>query len=68
MLLGGGICGAFVVFGLLSVALYKPWRSYIDHLRQNRTQQNPEDVDMEDHAEHRSRGVIQEDLIETELL
>lgn len=31
--LGGAICGSFVVFGLLSVALYKPWRRRIDRRR-----------------------------------
>lgn len=25
-IIGGGICGAFVVFGAASVVLYKPWR------------------------------------------
>lgn len=24
--IGGGICGAFIIFGVLSVILYKPWR------------------------------------------
>jgi high-affinity nickel-transport protein len=28
--IGGGICGAFVVFGAASVVLYKPWRRRID--------------------------------------
>jgi high-affinity nickel-transport protein len=30
---GGAICGAFVVFGGLSVLLYKPWRRRIDRKR-----------------------------------
>lgn len=30
---GGAICGAFVVFGGLSVLLYKPWRRRIDKKR-----------------------------------
>jgi high-affinity nickel-transport protein len=33
--IGGGICGAFVVFGVLSVVLYRPWRRRMD--RQRRT-------------------------------
>ncbi|CAG8951818.1 hypothetical protein HYFRA_00005622 [Hymenoscyphus fraxineus] len=30
---GGAICGAFVVFGALSVVLYKPWRRRVDRRR-----------------------------------
>ncbi|GAB1727322.1 hypothetical protein NU195Hw_g7766t1 [Hortaea werneckii] len=32
-IIGGSICGAFVVFGVLSVLLYKPWRRRIDQKR-----------------------------------
>ncbi|KAJ5411774.1 uncharacterized protein N7487_006133, partial [Penicillium crustosum] len=28
--IGGGICGCFIVFGLLSVVVYKPWRRWMD--------------------------------------
>ena len=28
-IIGGGICGCFIVFGLLSVALYNPWRRWV---------------------------------------
>ena len=31
---GGAICTSFIVFGLLSVLLYKPWRRRIDRRRQ----------------------------------
>ncbi|CAK1364823.1 High-affinity nickel transport protein nic1 [Cercospora beticola] len=31
--IGGAICGSFVVFGLLSVLLYKPWRRSVDRKR-----------------------------------
>lgn len=31
--IGGGICGSFVVFGVLSVLLYRPWRRRIDKKR-----------------------------------
>lgn len=31
--IGGGICGAFVVFGAASVLLYGPWRRRFDHRR-----------------------------------
>lgn len=33
-IIGGSICGSFVVFGLLSVLLYKPWRRRIDRKRE----------------------------------
>lgn len=32
-IIGGGICGAFVVFGLLSVVVYKPWRRWAEKSR-----------------------------------
>ena len=32
--IGGGICGAFVAFGALSVVLYRPWRRRMDRNRQ----------------------------------
>ncbi len=32
-IIGGGICGSFILFGLLSVLLYKPWRQRIDKRR-----------------------------------
>jgi len=31
--IGGGICGAFVVFGALSVVFYGPWRRRMDRNR-----------------------------------
>lgn len=32
-IIGGAICGAFVVFGAASVILYKPWRRWVDRTR-----------------------------------
>lgn len=32
-IIGGSICGAFVVFGVASVLLYKPWRRRVDKAR-----------------------------------
>ncbi|KAL8728646.1 MAG: hypothetical protein Q9181_005275 [Wetmoreana brouardii] len=32
--IGGGICGSFLVFGALSVLLYRPWRRWFDKRRQ----------------------------------
>lgn len=31
--IGGSICGSFILFGGLSVLLYKPWRRRIDRIR-----------------------------------
>lgn len=36
ILIGGAICGAFIVFGGLSVLLYKPWRRRVDKKRAKR--------------------------------
>jgi nickel/cobalt transporter (NiCoT) family protein len=35
-IIGGAICGSFLVFGVLSVLLYKPWRRMIDGKRISR--------------------------------
>ncbi|KAH8696054.1 high-affinity nickel-transport protein-domain-containing protein [Talaromyces proteolyticus] len=34
--IGGGICGCFVVFGTLSVVCYKPWRRWVGRRRKGR--------------------------------
>ena len=31
--IGGGICGAFVFFGALSVLIYRPWRRLVEKRR-----------------------------------
>jgi high-affinity nickel-transport protein len=36
-IVGGGICGSFVVFGILSVVLYRPWRQRVDRRRRRAT-------------------------------
>ncbi|KAL1628197.1 hypothetical protein SLS54_001767 [Diplodia seriata] len=33
-IIGGSICGSFLVFGALSVLLYKPWRRRVDEKRE----------------------------------
>ena len=43
-IIGGGICGAFVVFGLLSVLVYKPWRRWVQKNRARRV--DVEDVEL----------------------
>jgi high-affinity nickel-transport protein len=32
-IIGGAICGSFVLFGLASVILYRPWRRRVDRKR-----------------------------------
>lgn len=39
-IVGGAICGAFLIFGVLSVIVYKPWRRRVDQNR-NGSIQNP---------------------------
>jgi high-affinity nickel-transport protein len=34
-IIGGSICGSFVVFGVLAVVLYKPWRRRVDQKRRD---------------------------------
>jgi high-affinity nickel-transport protein len=41
--IGGAICGAFVIFGGLSVLLYKPWRRRVDRRYASRLGSSPED-------------------------
>lgn len=43
--LGGSICASFIVFGALSVLLYKPWRRHIDRKRQQSRQLQDQDND-----------------------
>lgn len=32
-IIGGAVCGSFIVFGVLAVLLYKPWRRRVDQYR-----------------------------------
>ncbi|KAI4142792.1 MAG: hypothetical protein LQ341_003111 [Variospora aurantia] len=45
--IGGAICGSFVVFGALSVVLYKPWRRWFDERRRihHHQQQQPDQLE-----------------------
>lgn len=38
-IIGAAICGSFILFGGLSILLYKPWRRRIDHCRRSRVTQ-----------------------------
>ncbi|KAI4174305.1 MAG: hypothetical protein LQ343_002444 [Gyalolechia ehrenbergii] len=46
--IGGSICGSFIIFGGLSVLLYKPWRRRFDEKRRMRQQQDHLDPATED--------------------
>lgn len=43
--IGGSICASFIVFGVLSVILYKPWRRHIDRKRRQSRQLQDQDQD-----------------------
>jgi nickel/cobalt transporter (NiCoT) family protein len=49
--IGGGICGAFVVFGALSVILYRPWRRRVDRRRLAGVREAVELSDLDDKKE-----------------
>ncbi|KAH8595017.1 high-affinity nickel-transport protein-domain-containing protein [Bisporella sp. PMI_857] len=44
-IIGGAICGAFVVFGILSVIAYGPWRRWVERRRQERFDDDVEHVE-----------------------
>lgn len=46
--IGGGICGCFIVFGGLSVLVYKPWRRWMDQKHGKNVVQNEEGYRDED--------------------
>lgn len=67
---GGAICGAFVVFGGLSVFLYKPWRRRVDKKRLGNAHfeplsQNPDTVAPHDEEQQNdpSRGTKDVDVV-----
>ena len=56
--IGGSICGSFILFGGLSVLLYKPWRRSIDRRRESYHQpQQPLDEDEDGASVHTSRSL-----------
>lgn len=61
-IIGGAICTSFILFGLLSVAVYKPWRRSIDRRRRRVYQLQERDEEAElaerrtDDAEKGSAG------------
>jgi len=55
-IIGGGICGAFVVFGAASVVLYRPWRQRFDRRPRDIV---VEAVELQDIEEKLERKVIE---------
>jgi nickel/cobalt transporter (NiCoT) family protein len=49
--IGGAICGSFVVVGLISVVVYKPWRRRVEKRRRIRQQGEQIEIDEEDSFE-----------------
>ncbi|KAL9058849.1 MAG: hypothetical protein Q9206_001758 [Seirophora lacunosa] len=67
--IGGAICGSFVVFGAFSVLLYKPWRRWFDEQRSTHVQHyqleqatGPPGGDMEPDRNPHNRTDVQKDV------
>ncbi|KAI9809434.1 MAG: hypothetical protein M1827_006871 [Pycnora praestabilis] len=56
-IVGGAICGSFILFGGLSILMYKPWRRRIDRQRQIRAQ--PEQLQDIDEEEEIDGGIVE---------
>lgn len=64
---GGAICGSFIVFGALSVLLYRPWRRRIDRRRSqahltSSVSRSPSAEDEEDMQRENHENIVTEDL------
>jgi high-affinity nickel-transport protein len=49
-IVGGSICGAFVIFGILSVIMYRPWRRRVDRRRRRAAIEGEELQDIDNKA------------------
>ena len=54
-IIGGSICGAFVVFGCASVLLYKPWRRRVD--KQRMLHAAPEELELQKVESKDDKGI-----------
>lgn len=50
-IIGGAICGSFVLFGVTSVLVYRPWRRRVDRNRRRATIGGEESSDLNTQAE-----------------
>ncbi|KAI4615435.1 uncharacterized protein J4E87_009113 [Alternaria ethzedia] len=66
-IVGGAICGTFIVFGGLSVLLYKPWRRRIDRKRVNNAhfEPLPQENDVRGSDEEHNRGIVPSSTTQT---
>ncbi|KAH0538131.1 hypothetical protein FGG08_005239 [Glutinoglossum americanum] len=60
--IGGAICGSFILFGGLSVLLYRPWRRYVDRTR--RIEIQSESLGGEDGEEHPPHPISAQEIFE----
>lgn len=61
--LGGAICGSFVVFGVASAILYRPWRKRVDAKRNALVLTRPYEEDQDQLGEaHGQPEIMLEDL------
>lgn len=63
-IIGGSICGSFIVFGLLAVVCYKPWRRRVDQRRLAMAPLHDDDelMDVDGHDAHQpAHGVLVDD-------
>lgn len=57
--IGLGICASFLVFGGISVIMYRPWRRYIDRREQGVDEERPKEGSVERDALLRGEGSIE---------
>ena len=70
--IGGGICGAFVVFGAASVIVYGPWRRRMDRRRRTGVfdaveLENLDDKKKEEDDEKNTGGEVMEEIMSVDL-
>ncbi|KAF8847320.1 NicO-domain-containing protein [Acephala macrosclerotiorum] len=61
-IIGGAVCGAFVVFGAASVVLYKPWRRRVDRGRRTQVLEN---IELEEDLQDAGKKAEEKDLAKT---
>ena len=59
-IVGGAICGSFVVFGIASVLLYRPWRRRVDRNRSRATIEGDELQDIDKAVDEKPVGKMED--------
>ncbi|KAL6717136.1 hypothetical protein ACLMJK_005051 [Lecanora helva] len=62
-IIGGTICGSFIVFGAMSVLLYRPWRRRIDRRRQIQHQPQPLQENEEQDGMTRTQSLVDDRVL-----